>query len=237
MSASLDNRVALVTGATRGIGRAIAEKFAAEGAQVLVGCRDLDAGKEVADALGHRARAELVDLKSPRSIAALAERVGQDPGRLDILVNNAGVMLDGDTPPSGLDPEVLQETLQVNLVGAALLTQGLLPLLRRTDWGRILNISSGWGSMTEILGLDEVTAPAYRISKAALNAYTAMLSRELAGTDILALAMCPGWVRTEMGGEEATRTPEQAALGALALVLLDGAPAGRLFRDAEEISF
>lgn len=239
MDSPLENRVVLVTGANRGIGKAICAAFAAEGAQVIVACRDLAAGKAVAAGLGRRSRAELLDLASQRSIEALGARVAQDPGRLDILVNNAGVLLDKDASPAQIARESLEATLQINLHGTIQLTQALLPLLKRSDWGRIINVSSGMGSLADGPSSPaEAYAPSYRISKAALNAYTVGLAAALKDTEILVNSMCPGWVKTDMGGPEAPRTPEEAARGAVMLAVLEsGGPTGKFFRDGVEIPF
>lgn len=239
MPNSLDNLVALVTGANRGIGRAVAKKFAAEGAQVILACRDLAAAEAIAAELPNRSRAELVDLKSPRSIEALGARVSSDPGRLDILVNNAGVMLDHDRKPSELDRDVLEQTLLVNLVAPVLLTRSVLPLLKRSEWARVINVASEWGSLSNgPKEPGEANAPSYRISKAALNAYTVSMAAELKHKDILVNSVCPGWVRTDMGGDDANRSPEEAALGILAVALQDeDGVTGKLFRDGEVIPF
>ncbi len=237
VTAALENRVALVTGGTRGLGLAIARKFASEGAQVLVAGRDLTQARDLADELPHRSRGELLDLRSPTSIEALARRVASDPGRLDILVNNGGVLIDRDARPSDIARDALEATLAVNLVGTIQLTRALLPLIRRSDWGRIINVSSAWGRISGPPE-DGVSAPSYRISKAALNAYTRLLAAELEGTEILVNALDPGWVRTDMGGPEAPTSPEDAALSALHLALLpDGGATGKFFHEGKEVDF
>ncbi len=228
----LENRVALVTGATRGIGEAIAAGLAREGAHVLVGCRRPDEGARVCEAIrksGGRADPQRIDVADPASIRAAAADVARAPGRLDILVNNAGVLLDHGLRTADLSLELFEETIRVNLRGPLLTIQHFLPLLRRSDRGRIVNMTSGLGCLNE--GMSGGW-PAYRMSKAALNALTRNLATELAGTGILVNAVNPGWVATDMGGAGAPLTPAQGADSAIYACLIDeDGPDGELLEE------
>ena len=212
---------ALVTGGNRGIGRAIAQGLSAQGVEVVIGARDLDEGEAVADEIG--ARAVRLDLAAPETFAAATEGV-------TILVNNAGVLWD-----EGLfdDPGHFQATLTTAVEGPYHLIRACLPAMREARHGRIVNVSSGWGSFSEGLG----GGGAYAIGKAAMNALTVIADRDT--PDFVKVnAMCPGWVRTRMGGAGASRSPEEAADTALWLASLpqDG-PSGGFFRDRRPISW
>jgi len=220
-------RTALVTGANRGIGLAIAQALSKGGATVILGCRDQAEGIAAAAALPG-AQALALDLADPAAIqCALLEL----DGKVDVLVNNAGVCPEGHAET--LDWEAMRKAFEVHLFGPLALIRGVLPGMRSRAYGRIVNLSSGWGSFAEGL-----TGPfAYSVSKAALNALTLNLARDLEG-DLKVNACCPGWVNTRMGGAGAPRTPAQGADTPVWLATLpaDG-PSGGFFRDRKAIQW
>ena len=218
-------RVALVTGANRGIGRAVAEGLAARGFRTVLTARDPAAAQEAAASIDGEVIGRRLDVTEPGSIADVA--AGLD--RLDVLVNNAGVLYDTWQHPSDADLEQVREALEVNLLGAWRTTQGLLPLMGAG--GRIVNVSSGAGSLT---GMGAGT-PAYGVSKAALNAFTIKLAGELRGSGILVNAVCPGWVATDMGGAGGRPVEEGAASVLWAVDLPDDGPTGGFFRDGRPV--
>jgi NAD(P)-dependent dehydrogenase (short-subunit alcohol dehydrogenase family) len=226
--ASEGTPVALVSGANRGIGREIANRLSAEhGFAVLAGARDPAAAGRAEEGV---AFVEL-DVADQASVDRTSERVAADPGRLDVLVNNAGVY---GSPLGAADYNLgeAHDVLEVNLFGAWRLTQAMLPLLRRSGRGRIVNVSSGAGQLADMRG----GRAAYRVSKAGLNALTRILAAEESGHGILTNTMCPGWVRTEMGGPSAPRSVAEGADTAVWLATLpnDG-PNGGFFRDRKPI--
>ncbi len=215
---------ALVTGANRGIGRAIAEGLVAKGCRVTIGARDSAAGEEAARALG--CASVRLDLKDPNSYFAAMTQAGG----FDILVNNAGVL----GHASLLSPESDFDTaMQVMVAGPLDLIRLNLPHWRETGWGRIVNLSSDWGSFDA--GLEGPGA--YGVAKAALNALTKALPRDLP-QGVKVNAMCPGWVATRMGGQAAPRSPEKGAETALWLALLpEDGPTGGFFRDGRPLAW
>jgi NAD(P)-dependent dehydrogenase (short-subunit alcohol dehydrogenase family) len=239
MSERGEDRVALVTGANRGIGREVAHQLAQRGYEVLLGARDevkaADAAAEIAASTGARVSGVALDVADPASIAAAVAKVQAEPGRLDVLVNNAGVGLDFGV--SGTEPDfaVMQQTLETNFFGAYRLTVGLLALLRASAHPRIVNVSSGMGGVSEMGGW----SPGYRVSKAALNAMTRILSTELAPEGFLVNSACPGFVKTDMGGPMgASKSVEDGAVGVVWLATLpDDGPTGGFFRDGKAIAF
>ena len=219
------SRVALVTGTSRGIGAEIARQLAADhGFVVYAGARDPD---DVEDADGI-VPIEL-DVTDEDEIFAATERIGADVGHLDSLVNNAGVY--GD-PVGAADYDIdrAHDVLEVNTFGPWRLIEAFLPLLHRSDAPRIVNVSSGAGQLSDMNG----GRGAYRVSKAALNALTKTLAWD--EEDIKINAMCPGWVRTDMGGSGATKSVDEGADTAvwLATLPVDG-PTGGFFRNREPI--
>jgi NAD(P)-dependent dehydrogenase (short-subunit alcohol dehydrogenase family) len=231
------DRVALVTGANRGIGLEIARQLAEKRIRVLMGARNLAQCEEAAKTLSlwHASvfPAEL-DVTHQDSVEKLTRKVASDFGRLDILVNNAGILIDESDRPTETKLETVRSTLETNLLGSWRLCQGFIPFMKRNDYGRIVNVSSGAGSLTEMP--ESLYAPAYSISKAALNALTIMLATELRASNVLVNAVCPGWVRSDMGGKDAPRSVEEGADTVVWLATLqDNGPTGGFFRDRTKI--
>jgi len=230
---------ALVTGANRGIGREVARQLAQRGYRVLVTGRDVAqtraAAEQIASETGAGVRALALDVSDPKSIEAAAAAVREDPGSLDVLVNNAGVGLDFGVSGTAPDFETIAQTLQTNFYGAYRLTIALLDLLRDSPHARIVNVSSGMGGVAEMGGW----SPGYRVSKAALNAVTRILSTELKDDGFLVNSACPGFVDTDMGGPMgASKSVEDGASGIVWLATLpDDGPTGGFFRDGRPVAF
>jgi NAD(P)-dependent dehydrogenase (short-subunit alcohol dehydrogenase family) len=217
-------RIALVSGASRGIGREIARQLVDEhGFLVLAGARD----PRTVDLRGSVVPVQL-DVTDPASVEAARRRIESDPGQLDVLINNAGV--GGPTDRAAdVDPGEAHRVLETNLFGAWRLAQATLPLLHASDDPRIVNVSSGMGQLAEMGG----GYAAYRISKAALNALTRVLAAE--EPDIRANSICPGWVRTDLGGPGAPRSVEAGADTAVWLATARRIPTAGFLRDREAI--
>ena len=236
-----ETRIALVTGANRGIGLEIVRQLGRLGIVPIIGSRDLENGKRAAQQLASEGLEPAVvrlDVDDPQSIIDGVAEAHSLFGRIDILINNAGVALDG--PGSGAPTvetvalPVVEKTFRTNVIGPLLMIQSVLPLMKANGYGRIVNVSSGMGQLSE-MGSGN---PAYRMSKAALNALTRTLASELGAGDIKVNAMCPGWVKTDMGGPYAERTPEEGADTAVWLATLEeSGPNGGFFRDRKPISW
>jgi NAD(P)-dependent dehydrogenase (short-subunit alcohol dehydrogenase family) len=229
-----EGRLALVTGANRGVGYEICRQLAQRGLSVLLTGRREKAGRTACEELaadGLAVHFLPLDVTSPESVAAAFERIERDFGRLDALVNNAGISVEKKTPAVEVDMDTVQRVLDTNLIGAWRLCQAAAPLMRRGGYGRIVNVSSGVGSFSKLAG----GFGAYRISKTGLNALTRILADELRDDNVLVNAMTPGWVRTHMGGIQAPRSVEEGAETAVWLATLpDDGPTGKFFRDREE---
>jgi NAD(P)-dependent dehydrogenase (short-subunit alcohol dehydrogenase family) len=229
---------ALVTGGNRGIGRETARQLAARGYGVILSARDeakARAAAEELSAANGEVRPLTLDVSDPASIDAAAARVSQDPGCLDVLVNNAGIGSDFGVAGAEPDFDAIQRALDTNFFGAYRLTIALLPLLRKSESPRVVSVSSGMGGVAEMGGW----SPGYRVSKAALNAMTRILSTELKDEGFLVNSACPGFVATDMGGQFGARKPvEDGAAGVVWLATLpDDGPTGGFFRDGKPISF
>ena len=231
-------RIALVTGGNRGIGLEICRQLAARGLSVVLTARTGSEGRAAAKTLqdaGLDVEFHRLDVSSCRSIRACVSAIAERRGRIDVLVNNAGVLID----PRGsrfLDSKLdtFRDTLETNFFGPLQLAQAVVPLMKAHRYGRIVNVSSGMGQLSEMDG----GSPAYRVSKTALNALTRILAAEFRESNILANSMCPGWVRTRMGGEGAPRSVVEAADTALWLATLpDEGPSGGFFHDREPIAW
>jgi NAD(P)-dependent dehydrogenase (short-subunit alcohol dehydrogenase family) len=233
--------IAVVTGANRGIGFEICRQLAKKGIKVILTSRDEKNGLEAEKKLkneGLEVAFQKLDVTSEKNIRELTKTIEKEYGRCDILVNNAGVFPDdsskGSTSVFDAKIETINEAMTTNVYGPLLLSQSLVPLMRKNKYGRIVNMSSGMGQLSEMNG----HCPAYRISKTSINALTRMLNDELSGENILVNSMCPGWVKTRMGGEGATRSVDQGADTAVWLATLpDNGPRGKFFRDRKEISW
>jgi len=227
--------VALVTGSARGIGLETVRQLAKLGGPVLLTARDAQKAEEASARLsfeGLKALPRALDVTSQDQVLDLADTVEREHGRLDILVNNAGVFLDKQDFGEHVGAEVVRQTLETNLIGALSVCQAFLPLMRRQNYGRVVNVSSALGSLAEMAG----KYPAYRISKTALNALTRVLASELEGTNIIVNSCCPGWAQTEMGGPRATRPVAEAADTIVWLATLpDDGPRGGFFRDRQAL--
>jgi NAD(P)-dependent dehydrogenase (short-subunit alcohol dehydrogenase family) len=229
----MDKRIAVVTGANRGIGFEICRQLAKAGMHVVLAARDEAKGKAAAKKLGVESRK--LDVNSDASVKAFARWLADTHGRCDVLVNNAGVLLDPrSTRVLDSKIETYRDTLETNLLGPLRMIQAIVPIMKKRGYGRIVNMSSGQGQLSDM----GVGTPAYRVSKTALNALTRTTAADLQGSGILINAMCPGWVRTDMGGDSAPRSVEQGADTAVWLATLpDNGPSGGYFRDRKPLAW
>ena len=226
--------VSLVTGAGRGIGRQVAIDLGARGHTVVVGARNDPAGASTAAAVrqaGGHALVVPLDIADAVSVAEAAGVVESRLGSLDVLVNNAAILYDSSQQASNADLALVREALETNLFGTWQVTLALLPFLRRSGHGRIVNVSSGAGALADM----GANLPAYRISKVALNALTRMWAAELAQDGVLVNSVCPGWVATQMGGAGGRPIEDGAAGVVWAATLPDNGPTGGFFRDGTPI--
>ncbi len=234
-----DTRIALVTGANRGIGLEIVRQLSRQGLTAVLASRDLAKGRAAAASLSSAAPEPPVvalDVTEPDSIRSAVAEVLDCYGRIDVLVNNAGILKEGFSPQDSsvfdVPVDLVVLTYLTNTVGPLRLIQAVAPGMRERGYGRIVNLSSGAGQLADMGS----GFPAYRMSKAALNALTRLSAAELGPGDIKINAMCPGWVKTAMGGPNATRPVEKGAETAVWLATLpaDG-PSGGFFRDMKPI--
>jgi NAD(P)-dependent dehydrogenase (short-subunit alcohol dehydrogenase family) len=228
-------KIALITGANKGIGLETASQLAGRGWQVLVGARNRHAGKTAAAGINKRGGAASfleLDVASPESIRRAAAAFGEQFDHLDALINNAGIYPDEGLNILTISRRQLVDTFQTNTFGPVMVVQAFLPYLRKAKASRIVNLSSGYGQL-ESLTPD---VPSYCLSKLTLNGVTLMLSQALRGDGIAVNSMSPGWVRTDMGGANAPRSVEQGA--DTAVWLASDAPqklTGKFFQDRKEI--
>jgi NAD(P)-dependent dehydrogenase (short-subunit alcohol dehydrogenase family) len=237
---SNSDRVAVVTGANRGLGLETCRQLAQLGIQVVLTSRSEDKGRAAVEQLGKagvEVRYHALDVTDPAEVTALADFVEQEYGQLDILVNCAGVFSDPHDPSH---PEVssiftaeidtIRTSLETNTYGALRVARALIPLMKGR--GAVVNVSSGMGQLSDMNGC----CPAYRLSKVALNAVTRILADEIKDTQIKINSVCPGWVRTDMGGPNAELSVEQGAKGIVwAACLREDGPSGGFFRHGKPI--
>lgn len=222
-------KIILVTGGNRGIGRGICTELAHQGHTVLLGSRSVEDGEEAASAIGGDVTAVKLDVTEDADIMKAAKIISDRFGHLDVLINNAGI-ISTSAGATSAEPKEVTRVMETNFQGAWRVVQLMLPLLEKSKDGRIVNMSSGMGALDDLTG----GHAAYRLSKTALNGLTILLSNELQGR-VRVNAMCPGWVRTEMGGEGASRSVEQGADTAVWLATAETIPTGKFFRDRQEI--
>lgn len=228
-----EGRVALVSGGNRGIGLEVCRQLVEAGHRVLLGSRDVTRGEAAAEGMPKGSlRVVALDVAGEAleaQVAAAAEVFGP----VEILVNNAAVHYDSFQTASGADMAIVQEALQINLVGAWRLAQAVIPGMRAAGWGRLVNVSSGAGA----LGSIGASTPAYSVSKAGLNALTLSLAADLRADGVLVNAVCPGWVATDMGGAGGRPVPDGARGVVWAATLPDDGPTGGFFRDGARIAW
>lgn len=240
-------RVALVTGANRGIGFQVARQLVRVGLHVIIGARDGASGSKAAEnlsasvsdsATGGCADSVVLDVADNGSVAHAVADISVRFGPIDVLVNNAGVLIDA---PGGfrasifeMTDETMRTTFETNVLGPARLVRLLVPSMKSRGYGRVVNVSSMAGQLTDMMS----GYPAYRMSKTALNALTRTLAAEVAGSNVKVNSVCPGWCRTDMGGTEAARSAEQGADTIAWLATLpDDGPSGLFFKDRQVIAW
>ena len=238
MEVKMDKKLAIVTGANKGIGFEVSKQLAKKGLKVILTARDLEKAKAAAKILqdeGLDVFPYQLDVTDQESIKKLREFVHNYFDKLDVLVNNAGVFLDArDDSASAFNTELdtLRKTIETNTFGPFLMSQAFIPLMQKNGYGRVVNISTGMGQLAEMDG----GWPAYRISKTALNAVTKVFAAEVKGFNILVNSVCPGWVKTDMGGPNAQKTVEQGAETIIWLATLPyNGPSGGFFRERRSL--
>ena len=224
------DRIALVTGANRGIGFEICRQLAETGFQVVLTSRDEKKAEAAAHRIGPSVSFQVLDVRDERSVRDALESVKRRFGRLDVLVNNAGISK-GSKTLENADMEDIKRIMETNFFGPIRVSKTFLPLLRKSDDARIINVSSAMGSLEDLGG----GYAAYRLSKAGLNAQTILLASELKGSSVKVYAMCPGWVRTDMGGPFAPRSVPEGADTVTWLATTSDARSGAWYRDRREI--
>lgn len=229
------NKCALVTGGNKGIGFAICQGLLTAGFEVILAARSLDKAKQaIAQLQSSQVHPLVLDVADDHSINHAVEKVQREFSQIGVLINNAGIYPDEDVDILTIDRDLLDQAMNTNTFGPIRVAQAFLSLLEKAPAARIINVSSGYGALDGL----SADVPSYCLSKLALNGATIMLAEALRSKGIAVYAMCPGWVRTDMGGAAATRSPEQGA--DTAIWLATEAPAnlsGKFFRDRKEISY
>lgn len=234
-------KIAIVTGANRGLGLATSEALAQRGFKVIMAMRNPDKAQNAVNGLKMKNLDVVVmklDLSQEKSINDFVEAIRKEYGFVDVLVNNAGILIDsedgGNSSLFKTKASTIQKTFNTNTLGPFLLTQKIFPMMKQEGYGRIVNVSSGMAQLSE----SQTASAAYRLSKTALNMVTNLFASEVQGSDICVNSVSPGWVRTDMGGPNADRSVEQGIKGILwAATLPKGGPNGGFFRDSDPLSW
>jgi NAD(P)-dependent dehydrogenase (short-subunit alcohol dehydrogenase family) len=232
-------KVALVTGANRGIGFETAKQLAQNNFKVYMGCRNEEHGIKAQDELrsiGLNVEFVKIDVNSTKDVRNFLNHLKENKEEIELLVNNAGVFLESDGPADTssssifkVDPVIILKTIETNTMGPLKLIQSILPQMIQQNSGRVINISSGMGQLQDMKG----HWPGYRMSKTALNALTCIVDDEVADYNIFINSVCPGWVRTDMGGDSATRSIEEGVETIIWLATCENPPRGKFVRDKE----
>lgn len=236
MTPNNPSRTALVTGANRGIGRAVAHQLARRGYHVILTSRTEEGRTVAAEMVTEGLRVDYypLDVANEQSIAELTEYLAAEFFQLDVLINNAGIHYDTFQTTLTADFGIVEEALRVNTIGPWRISKALMPLLKASPQGHVVNVSSSSGSFVD----SWPGTPAYSMSKAALNMLTLKMAADLRDTNVKVNAVCPGWVRTDMGGRAAPRSPEEGAASVLwAADLPADGPSGGFFRDGERVAW
>jgi NAD(P)-dependent dehydrogenase (short-subunit alcohol dehydrogenase family) len=235
MSERKDQRVAIISGANRGIGLEVSRQLSVAGLHVVLGSRDTNAGEQAARSLiahGLDVESHQLDVTDEESVRTLVDHVERVLGGADVLINNAGLLLDEGEDVLDVDVEHFRACVETNVYGALRLAQGVMPGMIARGYGRVANVSSGAGQISSMT----TYAPPYSLSKAALNALTRLLAAAGHERDVLVNAVDPGWVRSDMGGRHAPRSLAQGADTIVWCATLPrGGPSGRFFHDRKEI--
>jgi NAD(P)-dependent dehydrogenase (short-subunit alcohol dehydrogenase family) len=227
-------KVAVVTGGNRGIGREICRQLAGPDARVILTARSQESGEQAAREMrteGLDVLFQPLDVTDEAAARRLLERLADEFGRADILVNNAGIYVDRGASAKDVELDLVRQTMETNFYGPLRLCQMFIPLMKRHDYGRIVNVSSQMASLNDMGS----GALAYRVSKVALNALTRVLAKDVSGSNILVNSVDPGWVSTDMGGASAPRSVAEGADTAVWLATLpDSGPNAGFFRDRQQ---
>jgi len=233
-----ETKIAIVTGGNRGIGFEVCRQLGKLGFHVVLTSRKKKRGKDAAKKLkkeGYSVKFKELDITDPESIRSFTKWARKKLEAVNVLVNNAGVFLDNPNESAlSIDQKTIKKTLDTNFYGTFHLSQGIINLMINNGYGRVVNVSSGMGQLSNMNG----GYLGYRVSKTAVNALTRILAEEVKGQNILINSVCPGWVKTRMGGENATRSTEEGAdtITWLATLPEDG-PSGGFVRDRKPIEW
>jgi NAD(P)-dependent dehydrogenase (short-subunit alcohol dehydrogenase family) len=237
----MTKKIVFITGANKGIGYEVARQLAAQEFIVLLGARDSQRGAAAAQNLSAEGEVYFVpiDVADEQSVAAAAEMVSKQWGKVDVLVNNAGISpeFSASIQPSTVEPSMFEQIFETNVIGTFAVIHHFLPLLKQSPAAQIINVSSTQGSLTLMVAPDSpiVNVLAYNASKAALNAVTIGLAKDLASEQIRVNSICPGWVQTDLGTADAHRTVEQGAAIIVKLATMENPPTGKYLDDNGEI--
>jgi len=232
----MQQKIVLVTGANKGIGFEICRQLAEKGWTVILTARNQERGMRAVEQLKRSdllVDFHLLDVTDPKAIHPLKDDLDKKYGRLDVLINNAGIFIDDEMDTLNVDMDTVRKTFETNLIGPFQVSQVMLPLLKKSDDGRIINISSGLAQLHDAGS----GYPSYSMSKTALNMQTVKMAADLRGRKIKVNTVCPGWVRTDMGGQEAPRSVEKGAETAVWLATASKTPNGKFMRDRKVIEW
>ena len=236
-------KVVLVTGANRGLGFETSRQLAKQGFKVYMGCRNIENGNLASETLkseGLNVQAVKLDVTKTADIRNFLNVLKDEKDTLDVLINNAGVFLESDGPEDHsnasvlkVDPVIILKTIEANTMGPLKIVQSIVPMMIENGNGRIINISSGMGQLKDMSG----HWPGYRMSKTSLNALTKILDHELSEYNISVNSVCPGWVRTDMGGKNASLSVEEGVATTVWLATCENPPMGQFIRDKKSIDW